>query len=767
MTMSSHARRAHWLWVGLLGVYAAAAAVGITGWRAGYQLGLSAGFDDGITTVTSVFPGGLAWEAGVRPGDRLVEVRGRAPDPEEWRLRRDAGSDFVVVSAGTGEIITQADVELPQVGPVGVAGLVLLSVSFVAVSAVVFLRARRTLAATRFAFFGLIAASALVLVPGTVNWRAPALTLEALLVHWIPVAFVAFCFAFGAGIQSWRRKSLLICMFAIAAVLNGLWVVMLLVIPNLHGLARSLDIGFLSAGVVAGILGALFSYRAAAAPEDKERLRIVLTGTVLGLLPVLLLSLLPAIAEYGHGIDAEFTAFGTVLIPLSFGYAFFRSELRGVRKAVHRGVAYAVITVGAVLIYGIAVSTLDRLLGPESDFTRPAEVGLVIAMIVGVPMAPAIRRGAGAIVDRVLYPGPPDYARVIQQLTQEAASAEQRQLLLDETTEGLRAGLRLSFAAFFEAAPSGHEVRSSSGLSAQAFAEQAQYVVTRSRPEGTRPEVIQAADGTLMMAVNIKGRGGQRNVLVLGPRDTDELFNAEDERLVATVSNLLSTAMSRIELIEELQRQATELWQTNTLLLNLQERERAEIAGFLHDAPLQRVARVLAEARQGGLRADLLKTMEEAVSELRMISSTLSPSILENLGLVRSVEALGRDLETSTGIKVAFSYGGILRHERLPADVELAGYRIVQEALNNARKHSHASTVWVTLETLPGELSLTVADDGGGLSADYTPGFGLRSMRVRAEQLGGNLLVSSEPGRRGTTIVAAIPLSPDDHRDGA
>jgi signal transduction histidine kinase len=95
----------------------------------------------------------------------------------------------------------------------------------------------------------------------------------------------------------------------------------------------------------------------------------------------------------------------------------------------------------------------------------------------------------------------------------------------------------------------------------------------------------------------------------------------------------------------------------------------------------------------------------------------------------------------------------------LPAGVETAAYRIVQEALTNARRHARASRIVVTLDRGDGVLLVTVADDGVGLPEEPSPGVGLTSMRERAAEIGGTCVITSGP-EGGTTVTATLPLTP-------
>lgn len=92
----------------------------------------------------------------------------------------------------------------------------------------------------------------------------------------------------------------------------------------------------------------------------------------------------------------------------------------------------------------------------------------------------------------------------------------------------------------------------------------------------------------------------------------------------------------------------------------------------------------------------------------------------------------------------------------LPAAVEVAAYRIIQEALTNVTHHAEARQVWVCLQ-LGRELDIEVSDDGRGINGGRQGGLGLRSMRERAAELGGNVTVSRRP-EGGTKVRASLPL---------
>lgn len=209
-------------------------------------------------------------------------------------------------------------------------------------------------------------------------------------------------------------------------------------------------------------------------------------------------------------------------------------------------------------------------------------------------------------------------------------------------------------------------------------------------------------------------------------------------------------------------------------VLNAQEDERRRIAQEIHDEPVQSllmVCRDLDEIEDGlptlledgsGPLHDVRARAESALGSLRAILYGLRPSVLDDLGLIPAVGRLVRDLRSRSKIDVHLVQEG--QGRRLGADLELAVYRIAQEALRNTERHSGASQATVTLRYLDHSFELIVADDGGGFSPPrvtdpLTPEskLGVLGMHERARAIGGQLTIQSELGH-GTTVHASVAL---------
>jgi len=198
-----------------------------------------------------------------------------------------------------------------------------------------------------------------------------------------------------------------------------------------------------------------------------------------------------------------------------------------------------------------------------------------------------------------------------------------------------------------------------------------------------------------------------------------------------------------------------------------QEEERHRLARELHDDTIQslialnqrvQLARTAAGPALAGQLADMEQLTTDTIADLRRLTRDLRPSYLDDLGLVPALALLAREATAALGIPVEFMSSGATR--RLPPPVELAAYRIAQEALRNAGRHARATHATVVLDFDTGRATLTVADDGVGFDAgrvgELALGghFGLLGARERAEAVGATLAVESAPGA-GTRIVMA------------
>jgi signal transduction histidine kinase len=195
--------------------------------------------------------------------------------------------------------------------------------------------------------------------------------------------------------------------------------------------------------------------------------------------------------------------------------------------------------------------------------------------------------------------------------------------------------------------------------------------------------------------------------------------------------------------------------------LDGEEAERRRWVRELHDDTLQDLAAVdvlLGSAAASGDAAivEARSVVGHQIRTLRHLMSRMRPLALDTLGLAAALEDLARRTEDSTGIEVRAVIADL---PRLASRVETDTYRVVQEALSNATRHSGGHVVTVEAGCRGRWLELTVRDDGRGLPENgaFTPGYGVLGMRERAETLGAGLTVTS-PAGGGTLVRLRVPL---------
>ncbi|MEO1331044.1 MAG: cache domain-containing protein [Pseudomonadota bacterium] len=214
-------------------------------------------------------------------------------------------------------------------------------------------------------------------------------------------------------------------------------------------------------------------------------------------------------------------------------------------------------------------------------------------------------------------------------------------------------------------------------------------------------------------------------------------------------------------------------------IIETQEEERGRIARELHDGISQILvsarfalekAQLVSDAGGQPLRDTLERGVERvrlAMREVRRISRALRPSQLDDLGLSAAIENLVEEFGRRTGVETAFETAAV--RNLLSNDAKTALFRIAQEALTNIERHAAATRVEVLIVGRGGTFTMTIRDDGAGLSgadgsgAALEAGLGLRNMRERMAQLGGELHIfdraARSPGAHGVEIVATAPRS--------
>jgi len=270
-----------------------------------------------------------------------------------------------------------------------------------------------------------------------------------------------------------------------------------------------------------------------------------------------------------------------------------------------------------------------------------------------------------------------------------------------------------------------------------------------------------------LWGVPLKSGEAVIGVLLIGFSDPHDWLPTERE-LLRAIADRSALAIDRAGMTDALRGREMRIAELSGHLLRAQEEERKRISRELHDETGQAlmVIRLYLGMLEGtvGTRSartkirETLEVVDRTIEGIRRIIGRLSPLVLQELGLIAAVRKEAKDLAKSTGVKARVTVSPDFG--RLPAALETAIYRVVQEALHNVAKHASASTVNIEMLREADSVRLLIEDDGVGMTGKPSLArrtFGLAGMYERIGNVGGKMKVSSARGR-GTRIEVNAPI---------
>ena len=476
------------------------------------------------------------------------------------------------------------------------------------------------------------------------------------------------------------------------------------------------------------VIAQVYRYRRASTPPQRQQTKWVVYSLVVSIASVvgLLAVFQPQPGSLLSALDIIANLLLT-LIPISFAVAILRYRLWDIDLIINRTLVYGALTAGIIGMYILVVGYLGALFRTGNNLL----VSLMATGLVAVLFQP-LRELLQRAVNRLLYGQRDDPYRVVSRLGQRLEATLAPEAVLPTIVETVAQALKLPYAAITWQ-------QDGTLVTAATFGKEASELLHL--PLGYQGELI--------------------GELVLAPRGPGESFTPADRALLSDLARQAGVAAHAVRLTMDLQRLTQDLQQTRERLVAAREEERRRLRRDLHDGlgPQLSSQALLLTSAQMLLRQDpdeveaILKSAvtqsQQAIRDIRRLVYALRPPALDDLGLLA---AIGEQLAQYRASGIAFSLDAPEQLPSLPAAVEVACYRIVQEALTNVVRHAHAHTCMVRLVCRE-QLTVEVTDDGLGLPATYRCGVGLNSMRERAEELGGSWLI--EPGPDGGMCVRA------------
>ncbi|HEU0294906.1 MAG TPA: histidine kinase [Anaerolineales bacterium] len=486
-----------------------------------------------------------------------------------------------------------------------------------------------------------------------------------------------------------------------------------------------------------GIYAQIYRYRRVASPLERQQTKwvvfgVVLTFIILAVLQIPYIAATSIPAGVTHPWWQPLTGLGwfltLMILPLSLALAVMRYRLWDIDILINRSLVYGALIVSVIGLYMIVVGVAGALFQAVGN-TLLAILATGLIAVLFQPLRQRLQRG----INHLMYGERDDPYVVLSRLGQRLEAAYAPESVLPTIVETVAQTLKLPYVGIALNQDGDFKIAAEFGRS-------------KSEP----------------ISLPLIYQGEPVGELILAPRAPGEPFTSSERQLLDDLARQAGVAAHAIRLTTDLQR-------SRERLVAAREEERRRLRRDLHDGlgpQLAGVALKLETLRNrltddplaASLLADLAKRTQDATADIRHLVYELRPPTLDELGLVMALRegAAQYNQQGANGLNITFEAPESL--PPLPAAVEVAVYRITQEALTNVIRHAEARACFVrlSLDKSAGLLCLEVQDDGRGLLTKRRTGVGLNSMRERAEELGGTFTITPVPNG-GTHLSARLP----------
>ena len=494
-----------------------------------------------------------------------------------------------------------------------------------------------------------------------------------------------------------------------------------------------------------------------------------------------------------YPIDHAANLFNALII----SYAILKYHLLDIRLVVRRGLTYSILTATLTAIYLLLLQGIQETFHGFTyypGFVFAAGSAILLAAI----FAP-LRNVLQDRVDRLFFPGSYELRRMMASFRTNLLYTMNLNRLADDTLHAVISGLDAEhawllvpdsttgdFCARFARQQEGEddwpELLIIAGSPLIGLLTREAQVIKVDLLE-TFPEArglhAKEKDTLSIQRVSLLcpmvSRGVLVGILALGKKKAGVDYITEEIDALLTMASGAALALDNAAVMDNLRDQQRRTEQLLAQVVHAQEQEREWIALELHDSVAQELVRASYQTQicaaliteKNGLvvQAELTSlgnAVEESIRELRRVLAGLRPPAIDELGLCHALKEATEGL-AQANILPNFETSGL--PIRLEPSMEISIYRIVQEALNNIRRHAQASRVDVRLQFQKDHLSIEITDDGKGFNVTKTlqssaadSRMGLTGIKQRAEWLGGSLLLESNESS-GTNVVVRLPLS--------
>ncbi len=760
--------------VGALGLFASGLSVRAKNLHEQYQpkIGISLISDRFGNILVFPWPNYPANQAGVLDGDVLVGVNGKPPHLEpggslDELLPEGAIGTSVALTVRTGDhpprtyqlffggqdpaALARLGFSVPFMATYAIAVEIIFALICLGIAAAIFLRKSNDgmalLASLTFILVLLdLSEQAFAFYADQPVWR-PALDLWFALILLDLVLFLCI-FPDGRFVPRWTQ---------ILIVIGALWILVQWLDPRLYPWKMTFEMGFsiIVAWLAIGVVAQVYRYRYQSSPIQRQQTKWVLVGMVVSTLGLLGLAYdieLPGVAVPSGAPSVFFNLIGypaiqlfKLSLPLTIAIAILRYRLWDIDILINRTLVYGGLTASVIAIYVILVGVLGTTIqGRGSLILSVLATGLIAVLVQ--PLRDRLQRG----VNRLMYGERDDPVTVLSRLGQRLEATLAPDAVLPSLAETVAQALKLPYVAI--------ETQTDRRLDSPSTIDSpspntSSSSVAYGHPQ---PEIIRLP---LIYQSEIIGQ------LLVSPRAPGEPLSPMDRHLLENIAHQAGLAVHAVNLTADLRL-------SRQRLVTAREEERRRLRRDLHDGlgpnlasqglKLAAAKHLLEQdpASAGPLLDQVIAQNHSTVEDVRRLVYGLRPPALDEFGLIAAIRdyAAGMEGKSMLQIQVVEPPRGLPPSS---AAVEVAAYRIVLEALTNVIRHAHAQhcSIRFSLDHNGTEpmLQIEIQDDGIGLPSAGRSGIGTRSMRERAEEVGGTCTMDAVASG-GTRVCVRIPL---------
>lgn len=470
----------------------------------------------------------------------------------------------------------------------------------------------------------------------------------------------------------------------------------------------------------------IYRYRRGASPIARQQLKWIMFGAT-GILFSFIVSAIfrpfPVSTNVGLNLGLRLTTtalsyLGLLALPFGLTFAILRHRLWDIDLVISRMLVYGALTIIIGATYAILVSAIGVLLQAEGNIVA-GFLGVAVAALLLNPVRERLQR----IVNRLMFGQRDEPYAVLAQFGRQLEDTLDLATLLPTIVETIKNTLKLPYV---------------------------DLVIGMAPSPGL--------DKITTFPLNYKG--DVVGHLFVTPREGELSLTTRDRRLLEDLARQAGVALHAAQITDELQ-------QARERLVIAREEERRRLRRDLHDGIGPALAAIAAQTeaarelirmqpdQSAALLDEVVLQSRETIADIRRVVYNLRPPALDDLGLVGAIQAQTEKLMQSNGLRVVMQVSTL---PVLPAAVEVAAFRILQEALVNVSRHAHASHCSVKLSVEGIDMLLQIEDDGCGFDTEQAKGVGMASMHERARELGGTCSVISGINR-GTQVYVCLPLT--------